>query len=57
MAGKSSRVKTGLVCSVCETQNYITEKSKLNTQDALQLNKYCNICKKSTKHKETKKLD
>ena len=57
MAGKSSRVKTGLVCTVCKSQNYITEKSKLNTQGPLQLNKYCKMCKKATKHKEAKKLD
>ncbi len=56
MAKKSSRVLIGLVCEVCSKQNYVTQKNKLNTTAALKLNKYCNHCKKSTPHKEKKKL-
>ncbi len=56
MAKKSTRVLFGLVCSECNTQNYVSEKSKLNTQEALSMKKYCNNCKKHTIHKEKKKL-
>jgi len=57
MAKKSARVLFGLVCSLCSNQNYVSEKNKLNTQDALSFNKFCDKCKKYTMHKEKKKLD
>ncbi len=57
MAKKSSRQLLGLICEVCKKQNYVTQKSKLNTPDALKLTKYCNKCRKHTPHKEKKKLD
>lgn len=56
MAKKGARLKFGLVCEVCLGQNYVTEKSKLNTPDALKLKKYCRRCKNHTAHKEKKKL-
>lgn len=56
MAKKSSRVLVGLVCEVCNKQNYVTQKNKINTASALKLKKYCNKCKKETSHKEKKKL-
>jgi large subunit ribosomal protein L33 len=56
MAKKGSRVLVGLVCEVCNKQNYVTEKNKINTTEAIKLNKYCNQCKKVTAHKEKKKL-
>ena len=56
MAKKGHRVLFGLVCSVCKSQNYVSEKSKLNTTSALKLNKYCKRCKKRTEHTEKKKL-
>lgn len=56
MAKKGSRVLIGLVCEVCNKQNYISQKNKVNTQSPLKLNKYCNQCKKHTSHKEKKKL-
>ncbi len=56
MAKKSTRVLVGLVCEVCNKQNYVVEKNKLNTTEALRLQKYCNKCKKHTVHKEKKKL-
>lgn len=46
----------GLVCEVCNKQNYVTEKNKVNTTEAVKLKKYCNKCKKTTMHKEKKKL-
>ena len=57
MAKKSARVLFGLICTECKNQNYVSEKSKINTQEPLTLNKYCNKCKKKTAHKESKKLD
>ena len=33
----------------------IEEKNKKNTPEKLELNKYCKFCRKTTKHKETKK--
>jgi len=56
MAKKGSRVLIGLICEVCQKQNYITEKNKINTQISFKLKKYCNKCKKHTIHKEKKKL-
>lgn len=57
MAKKGSRVKIGFTCTVCGNHNYTSEKSKLNTADALSLKKYCPVCRKTTPHKEKKKLD
>lgn len=57
MARKSSRILVGLICEVCNKQNYVVQKNKLNTTEALRLKKYCNKCKKHTAHKEKKKLD
>ncbi|MBI4033110.1 MAG: 50S ribosomal protein L33 [Candidatus Blackburnbacteria bacterium] len=56
MAKKGARQLFGLVCSVCKTQNYITEKNKTNTEGKLVLRKYCPNCRKHTEHKETQKL-
>lgn len=56
MAKKSSRVLIGLQCDVCGSQNYVSEKNKVNTTDSLTFTKFCNTCKKHTKHKEKKKL-
>lgn len=56
MAKKGSRTQIGLVCTICNKQNYITEKSKVNTTEALKLKKFCNKCRKRTEHKEKKKL-
>ena len=57
MAKKGQRIKFALQCTVCKTNNYITEKNKLNTKDKISLNKFCRHCKKVTPHKETDKLD
>ncbi len=56
MAKKSTRVLFGLVCTECGTMNYVSEKSKINTQEPIALTKYCPVCKKHTEHKEKKKL-
>lgn len=57
MAKKGTRIKVGLVCEVCKRHNYVTERSKINTPEALKLQKYCLQCRKKTSHKEKKKLD
>ncbi|HNQ31075.1 MAG TPA: 50S ribosomal protein L33 [Candidatus Woesebacteria bacterium] len=56
MAKKSSRQLFGLVCSTCESQNYVTHRNKVNTTEALAFDKFCSKCKKHTPHKERKKL-
>ena len=51
MAKKNeNRVLVSLMCI-----NYTEEKNKKNTPEKLELNKYCKFCRKTTKHKETKK--
>lgn len=57
MAKKEQRIILGLVCTVCKRQNYVTERSKINTPEKLKLVKYCKQCKKHTEHKEVNKLD
>lgn len=57
MAKKSARQLFGLVCEVCKKQNYVIQRNKVNTPEAMKLKKYCNKCKKHTPHKERKKLD
>jgi len=56
MAKKGERIFIALACSVCKSQNYISEKNKANTPDKLVLRKYCQRCKKVTEHKESTKL-
>ncbi len=56
MAKKGSRVLFGLICEMCGSQNYVTEKNKVNTTSAVKLKKYCPKCRKHTVHKEKKKL-
>ncbi|OGG08891.1 50S ribosomal protein L33 [Candidatus Gottesmanbacteria bacterium RBG_16_43_7] len=57
MAKKEQRIIFGLQCSECKSQNYISERNKLNTTEKVTLRKYCRICRKHTEHKEMKKLD
>ena len=54
MAKKGKRNVLNLACTVCKTQNYVTEKNKLNDQDRLVFNKFCPVCRKVTEHKEVK---
>ncbi len=56
MAKKGNRFLIGLVCSVCNRQNYVTSKNKINTEEKLVLKKYCKKCQKQTDHKEKTKL-
>ncbi len=53
---KGARVKIGLLCSVCKAQNYVSQKNRITTTESLELSKYCNTCRATTKHIERKKL-
>ena len=57
MAKKQSRVTIGLVCTVCGSLNYVTQKSKINSPEAFKLKKFCKVCKAIKEHKEEKDLD
>ena len=54
MAKKGPRILVTLACSECKSQNYTTEKNRQNTQDKLELKKFCKNCRKTTVHKEVK---
>ncbi len=43
-----------MACSDCKNRNYSTTKNKRNTQDKLELKKFCPSCRKHTAHKEVK---
>lgn len=57
MAKKDQRIIFALVCTECKSQNYISQRNKINTVEKIVLNKYCKRCRKRTKHKESAKLD
>lgn len=42
-------------CTVCNEENYLTEKNKKNTTERLELNKFCPRCRKTTLHREKTK--
>ena len=56
MAKKGPREKVLLVCTVCKSQNYVTERNKTNLESKLVLNKFCKKCRKYTSHKESTKF-
>ncbi len=43
-----------LQCTECKNINYLTFKNNKNTPDRLELNKYCNTCRKANSHVEIK---
>jgi large subunit ribosomal protein L33 len=53
---KGPRQDYGLKCGECSSFNYLTPRNKVNTPEKLKLNKYCNVCRKHTEHKESSKL-
>ncbi len=57
MAKKNQRLLFALICTVCKSQNYITDRNKINTAEKLKLRKFCKYCRKHTEHKESSKLD
>ncbi|MEX0878035.1 MAG: 50S ribosomal protein L33 [Candidatus Spechtbacterales bacterium] len=44
-----------LKCAQCSTVNYHTRKNKKTNEEKIELKKFCNECRKHTKHAETKK--
>ena len=60
---KGSRIIIHLECTTCRTNTnkrsegvsrYTTEKNRRNTQDRLEIKKFCPHCNSHTVHKETK---
>ncbi|MGA0122172.1 MAG: 50S ribosomal protein L33 [Gaiellales bacterium] len=43
-----------MACTDCKERNYETKKSKRNTPDRIELNKFCPRCGKQTLHRETR---
>lgn len=60
MAKKGARELVGMICTVCKSQNYVTERNKVNMdtkgKGKLNINKWCKKCMKVQIHKETTKL-
>lgn len=56
MAKKGNRFILALNCTLCKSQNYISEKNKVNTTEKLVFKKFCKKCRKVTEHKESSKL-
>jgi len=54
MAKLGNRQNKTLVCTVCNNENYRTDKNVKNTTERLELNKFCATCGKHTAHKEKK---
>jgi large subunit ribosomal protein L33 len=54
MAKKENRNGITLVCTVCGNENYRSQKNKKNDPDRIELNKFCEKCRKVTVHKEKK---
>jgi large subunit ribosomal protein L33 len=54
MAKSGVRVAITLACNVCKRRNYQTNKSKRNTPDRVELEKFCRWCGKHTAHRETR---
>jgi large subunit ribosomal protein L33 len=55
MAAKKQAVELiALQCSECKRRNYTTKKNRKNSQEKLELKKYCKWDRKHTLHKETK---
>ena len=49
MAKKGARELVGMICSICKSQNYVTERNKVNMdtkgKGKLQIKKFCKECK------------
>ena len=48
------RVAFTLACTVCMRRYYQSQKSKRNTPDRVEFNKYCRWCGCHTLHRETR---
>ncbi len=54
MAKSGVRVSITLACNECKRRNYMTNKSKRNSPDRVELRKYCRWCGSHTAHRETR---
>ena len=54
MAKKEVRIPIYMACTNCQHRNYTTQQSKRNDPARMELNKFCNNCRKHTLHRETK---
>ena len=54
MATKTKENLVKLRCSECKNINYYTSRNKKKIKEKLELNKFCNHCRKHTEHKEMK---
>jgi large subunit ribosomal protein L33 len=48
------RIQVTLACQECKRRNYVTNKSKRNDPDRIELRKFCRWCGRHTAHKETR---
>ena len=56
MAKKNQKRKVvGLVCDNCKQRHYYTRKNTVNTQEKLELKKYCRVSRSHALQIETKK--
>ncbi|MEE8331665.1 MAG: 50S ribosomal protein L33 [Acidimicrobiia bacterium] len=46
------RPTLNLACEDCKRRNYVTVKNRSNTQDRLELKKFCPWCRHHTLHRE-----
>ena len=54
MATKTKENMVKLRCSECKEINYYTSRNKKKIKEKLEVNKFCNKCRKHTLHKEMK---
>ena len=54
MAKKDVRQVIYLACTECKERNYTSEKNRRNDPNRLEMQKFCNRCRKHTLHRETK---
>lgn len=51
---KSKTLAFQLECPDCKKRNYVTSKNPTENKDKIEISKFCNQCRKHTKHKEVK---
>ncbi|OGM10991.1 50S ribosomal protein L33 [Candidatus Woesebacteria bacterium RBG_16_34_12] len=56
MAKKGAREIVAMICTSCKSQNYVTERNKVNMEKKLEIKKWCKRCKQQRLHKESTKL-
>lgn len=54
MVKKAARLLVSLMCTVCRSRNYWTEKNVKAHPERLVLNKYCPKCRRITEHREVR---